>query len=105
MLPSIIGFVVNAGAIYFGSRAARQEANLVQCAVVALASIATVWLARLLLLPLGWLPLIGGLVSGAAVLLGTAAAAKFILHLEWKPALQIGAVVAVVQFVLGLFFG
>lgn len=104
MLPFVIGLAVNSGAIYFGSRAAKHEANLVQCLVVALLSIVTVAVAKLLLLPLFLLPFLGWLVSAAAVCLGTGAAAKFIMNLDWRPALQIGAVVAIAQVVIGLVF-
>jgi hypothetical protein len=104
MVPLIIGFAVNSGAIFLGSRLAKQETNLVQCAMVALVSIITVWLARILLFPLFLLPFLGWLVSALAVCLGTGVAAKFMMNLEWRAALQIGAVVALIQVLIGMVF-
>ena len=103
MLSLVIGLAVNSAAIYYGSRTAQHEANLGQSVGVALVSLVTVWLARLLLFPLFLLPFLGWLVSAAAVCV-TAFAAKLIMNLEWKAALQIGAIVALAQLVIGLIF-
>jgi hypothetical protein len=101
MGAAIIGFLVNSTAIFAGAKLAKQqEVNFIQCLAVALVSIATVFIARLVLLPLALVPFLGGLAMGVACWLGTAAAAKFVLNLEWRPALMIGAAAAIIQTVL-----
>jgi hypothetical protein len=105
MLTGIVGFLVHSGAIYAGAKLSKQDqVHFVNCLVVALVSYATMFLVGLLLAPLTLLPLLGVLVKAAVIWLGTALAAKFVLNLEWKPALSLGAAVAVIQGVLMLVF-
>jgi hypothetical protein len=105
MGAAIIGFLVNSTAIYAGAKLTKQEhVNFMQCLVVALVSIATIWLAHVLLFPLALLPLLGGLAAAAACWLGTAVAAKFVLNIEWRPALMLGGAVALIQFIISLIF-
>jgi hypothetical protein len=105
MLAWAVGLLVHSGAVMIGARATKQEqVNFIQCVVVALVSYATMFLVGFLLTPLMWIPIVNLFVKAAVIWLGTAAAAKFILNLDWKPALSLGGVVAVIQFVLGLIF-
>ena len=105
MGAALVGFIVNSTAIYAGAKLSKQEdVNFVQCLMVGLLSIATVWLARLLLSPLTLIPLAGGLAMAVACWIGTAVAAKFVLNLEWRPALMIGAAAALIQMLISLVF-
>ena len=103
MMTAIIGFLVNTTAIYAGAKLSKQQdVNFPQCLAVALLSILTVWVAHVLVAPLALIAPLAWLASAVACWLGTSFAAKYVLNIEWRPALMIGGAVALIHIILAL---
>jgi hypothetical protein len=101
----IVGFVLHVLVILLGAKIARiDRAGFWNCAAVALLSYVVMWVARLLVFPLMWLPVISSLVAAFILFLGTAIAIKLIFDAEWNKAWTVGIVVFVVNFLTNLLF-
>lgn len=101
----LVGFILHVLVILFGAKIARiGKAGFWNCAAVALLSYIVMALARLLVFPLMWLPVISSLVMAFILFLGTAIAIKLVFDTEWSKAWTVGIVVFVVNFITTLVF-
>lgn len=101
----LVGFILHVLVILFGAKIARiDKAGFWGCAAVALLSYIVMALARLLVFPLMWLPVISSLVSAFILFLGTAIAIKLVFDTEWNKAWTVGIVVFIVNFITTLIF-